>query len=87
MNRLISKSVFKFIALISFLCVSSLSLAKPPAYPGANGQPFQALQEQIDARTGEGYDAIVMVYGLCNNGIVGLEARDTFKIVTQGCNQ
>jgi hypothetical protein len=35
------------------------------------------LQEQIDARSGNGYDAIVMVYGLCNNGIVGLEARDT----------
>jgi hypothetical protein len=35
------------------------------------------LQEQIDAQSGEDYDAIVMVYGLCNNGIVGLEARYT----------
>ena len=35
------------------------------------------LQEQIDAVTGKDYDAILLVYGLCNNGIVGLKARDT----------
>jgi hypothetical protein len=35
------------------------------------------LQDPIDACVGEGYDAIVLVYGLCNNGIVGLQARDT----------
>jgi hypothetical protein len=45
------------------------------------------LQEQIDARSGarsgEGYDAIVLVYGLCNNGIVGLEARDTRLVLAR----
>ena len=35
------------------------------------------LQEQIDAVPAGEYDAIVLVYGLCNNGIVGLQARDT----------
>jgi hypothetical protein len=32
------------------------------------------LQEVID-RAGEGYDAIVLAYGLCNNGLVGVTAR------------
>jgi hypothetical protein len=41
------------------------------------------LQEQINAVTGKGYDAIVLVYGLCNNGIVGLEARDTRLVLAR----
>ena len=40
-------------------------------------------QEQIDAATGKGYDAIVLVYGLCNNGIVGLVARDTRVVMAR----
>ena len=39
------------------------------------------LQEQIEALSGEGCDAIVLVYGLCNNGIVGLQARDTRLVI------
>lgn len=35
------------------------------------------LQEQIDAAGGGGYDAILLGYGLCNNGVVGLVARGT----------
>jgi hypothetical protein len=41
------------------------------------------LQEQIDAVPGEDYDAIVLVYGLCNNGIVGLQARDTRVVIAR----
>ena len=40
------------------------------------------LQEQIDAvPEGRGHDAIVLVYGLCNNGIVGLRARHTRLVI------
>ena len=41
------------------------------------------LQEQIDAVPAEGYDAIVLVYGLCNNGIVGLQARGTRLVLAR----
>jgi hypothetical protein len=41
------------------------------------------LQEQIDALSDGGYAAIVLVYGLCNNGIVGLQARDTRLVVAR----
>jgi hypothetical protein len=34
------------------------------------------LQERIDAATGQGYDAIVMAYGVCGQTTVGLAARD-----------
>lgn len=34
------------------------------------------LQEQIDATTGQGYDAIVLAYGLCGQATAGLIARD-----------
>jgi hypothetical protein len=33
------------------------------------------IQAQIDAS--KGYDAILLGYGLCNNGLVGIQARDT----------
>jgi len=35
------------------------------------------LQAQIDAATGEGYDAVVLAYGLCGQATAGLIARDT----------
>ena len=39
------------------------------------------LQERVDG-AGEGcYDAILMVYGLCNNGLVGLTARHTRIVI------
>ena len=41
------------------------------------------LQEQIEALSGEGYDAIVLVYGLCNNGIVGLQGLDTRLVIAR----
>ncbi len=34
------------------------------------------LQEQIDATTGQGYDATVLAYGLCGQATAGLIARD-----------
>jgi len=34
------------------------------------------LQEQINATTGQGYDAIVLAYGLCGQATAGLIARD-----------
>lgn len=33
------------------------------------------IQEKIDAAEGQGYDAIILGYGLCGNGTVGLTAR------------
>jgi len=39
------------------------------------------LQEQIDAVPADRYDAIVLGYGLCNNGTVGLTARDTRLVI------
>lgn len=41
------------------------------------------LQARIDAAVAQGYDAILMGYGLCNNGLVGLTARDTPLILTR----
>ncbi len=35
-----------------------------------------ALQEQVDAAAGRDYDAVLLGYGLCNNGVAGLRARD-----------
>jgi hypothetical protein len=34
------------------------------------------LQAHVDATVGEGYDAIVMAYGLCGQATAGLQARD-----------
>jgi len=39
------------------------------------------LQEQIDAISNEQFDAILVGYGLCSNGIVGLRARSTVLVV------
>lgn len=35
------------------------------------------LQERVDAADGGGYEAVLLGYGLCNNGIAGLAARRT----------
>lgn len=35
-----------------------------------------AIQEAIDSVPADTYDAVVLAYGLCNNGTVGLQARD-----------
>lgn len=39
------------------------------------------LQERIDAASGEGYDAIVMVYGLCGQSTARLAARDVPVVI------
>ena len=35
----------------------------------------ERLQAAIDATDPEKHDAVALAYGLCNNGLVGLEAR------------
>lgn len=40
-----------------------------------------SLQAAIDSAVGRGYDAIGLGYGLCNNLIAGLEARDVPLVV------
>ena len=39
------------------------------------------LQERIDAAAGQGYDAIVMAYGLCGHATAGLTAREKPVVV------
>ena len=39
------------------------------------------LQERLDAVPPEHYDAIVLVYGLCNNGLAGLRSAHTRLVV------
>jgi hypothetical protein len=39
------------------------------------------MQETVDANSGQGFDAILLVYGLCNNGTSGLTARDTQLVI------
>ena len=39
------------------------------------------LQQEVDAIDGDRYDAVLLAYGLCNNGIVGLTARDIPLVV------
>lgn len=38
------------------------------------------LQERVDA-VGDGYDAIALAYGICNNGAVGLTARKSRLVI------
>lgn len=40
-----------------------------------------ALQEEIDRVDGEGFDAIVLVYGLCNHGLAELRTRRTPLVI------
>ncbi|MBE0699342.1 MAG: DUF1638 domain-containing protein [Anaerolineaceae bacterium] len=39
------------------------------------------LQHEIDQAAGQGYDAVVMVYGLCGRATVGITARDVPVVV------
>ena len=39
------------------------------------------LQEAIDGAPDRAYDAVILVYGLCNNGIVGLKAPGRARLV------
>lgn len=39
------------------------------------------LQERIDAAAGQGYDAVVMAYGLCGQATAGLAAREKPVVV------
>jgi len=48
----------------------------PKGLHDLGAEPMRArLQEAVD-RLQAGYDAVLMGYGLCNNGLVGLTARD-----------
>lgn len=40
-----------------------------------------ALQAEIDAAAGQGYDAVVMVYGLCGRATAGITARDVPVVI------
>jgi hypothetical protein len=44
----------------------------------------ERLQAAVDAADRPGYDAILMGYALCNNGVAGLRARDTRLIIPRG---
>jgi hypothetical protein len=41
----------------------------------------ERLQERIDAAAGQGYDAVVMAYGLCGQATAGLSAREKPVVV------
>ena len=41
----------------------------------------ERLQAAVDATVGQGYDAIVVAYGLCGKATAGLTARDTRLII------
>ena len=42
------------------------------------------LQEQIDAVPADAYDAVLLGYALCNNGVVGLRAADVPLVLPRG---
>jgi len=41
------------------------------------------LQQAVDA-TEDGFDAIILGYGLCSNGVQGIKARGTKLVITRG---
>ena len=43
----------------------------------------QRLQEAIDQTDGDGYSAILLGYGLCGNGLAGVQARSTLLVVAR----
>lgn len=44
----------------------------------------ETLQQRIDAADSERYDAVLLGYGLCNNGTAGLVARDLPLVLPRG---
>lgn len=48
------------------------------------GRMRAAIQERIDVCDGELYAAVLLGYGLCNNGVVGLVARDVPIVIPRG---
>lgn len=44
----------------------------------------ERLQKTIDADMGRSYDAVLMAYGLCNNGVVGLRASTAPLVIPRG---
>lgn len=44
----------------------------------------ERLQAAVDAADRPGYDAILMGYALCNNGVAGLRARSTRLVIPRG---
>jgi hypothetical protein len=64
-------------------CVNKVDISFLPKGLHDLGQEkmLARMQEQVDAASGKGFDAILLVYGLCNNGISGLTARDTQLVI------
>ena len=50
---------------------------------GASGMATR-LQAAVDQADAPGYDAVLMGYALCNNGIVGLQARSLPLVIPRG---
>ena len=51
---------------------------------GLHSQPpdlRERLQRRVDAAAGQGYDAILLAYGLCGQATAGLTARDTPLVI------
>lgn len=44
---------------------------------------LKRIQAQVDAASEQNYDTIILGYALCNNGLVGLKARNTKLILTR----
>jgi hypothetical protein len=64
-----------------YLCAAqSPHLVDVELYPiGLHNEPpnlHKQLQAQIDATQGQGYEAILLAYGLCGKATAGLKARD-----------
>lgn len=71
---------------ISYLCAAySPHQVDVEVYPiGLHDQPAslrERLQRQIDAASGQNYDAIVLAYGLCGKATAGLFARDVPLVI------
>ncbi len=70
---------------ISKTCPHSLDIEFLPKGLHDLGQEkmLARMQEAVDASSGKGFDAILLVYGLCNNGTSGLTARDTKLVMAR----
>ena len=52
-------------------------MTMPKGLHDLGSEQMQArVQEAVDAVDTEAYDAILLGYGLCNNGLVGITAKD-----------
>lgn len=68
---------------IAAVCPNSLDIEFLPKGLHDLGQEkmLARMQKVVDESSGKGFDAILLVYGLCNNGTSGLVARDTTLVL------